>query len=267
MKALGYSTNGEEKLIWADVRGKQLLESAEVWSVKTQLFQKLQEINPKKDLTIIIRGAESSTPASDLIRPYLQEYQGVNLILTGRRVSEKVEQTLQRRAQELGSEIWVVPPKAQASQGGLRGLIAAVTSCTTEYFVLTDADALHPIELINDLVTELDYGADLAVCSRVHSSAFERGFQFLLRQARSSLARVTLRRNATPVRDPYSTYFAGRTSKILATVRTLQDPAGTKDGQTLLELLRIFGRSGRIAEVNYLTPTRFARSGELQEGV
>lgn len=223
-------------------------------SLNAQLFQKLQEINPKKDLTIIVRAGASATPLADLIRPYFKRYQGVNIVCTGRAVSSKVQQTLERRAKELGSEFYLEAPHSKASQEGLGGLIAALSRCHTEYFVLTDAVELHPIELIDDLIRELDYGADLAVCSRVHSSAFERGLSFMLRQVRSSFARFYLSRSSIPVRDPYSSYFAGRTSRVLEAVKKTENLAGGKNGQTLVELLALFGASGRIAEVNYLTP-------------
>jgi len=221
--------------------------------VKTQVFQKLKGINPANDLSVIIAVANDTGPTLDLLRPFFSELPGVNLQVLGRELSPKVAATISRQAADKGSNFTFSAPNK--SQSPLHSFAEALQSCQTEYFVFTQAGAMHPLELIRDLLTELDYGADLAICSRIYSASNEKNAAYLLQRSRSLFARLSLRKAAVPVRDPLSEYFAGKTSTVLSKLKGSKPPNSQRSEEVLLEILRRVRRELRVAEVNYLVPS------------
>jgi dolichol-phosphate mannosyltransferase len=143
-----------------------------------------------------------------------------------------------------------------------RGLSAAVmegiSSCSSEYVGVIDADLQHDPAILPAMISALDAGADVAIATRyakgggTGSWSSARRFQSLVA---TNLAKAFL---GIELSDPMSGYFLLRRSDFNRVANQL-DSRGFK---ILLELMARLGRS-KIKEVPYTFRTRAAGKSKL----
>ncbi|HYA32973.1 MAG TPA: glycosyltransferase family 2 protein [Candidatus Bathyarchaeia archaeon] len=146
--------------------------------------------------------------------------------------------------QSNGDQVRVI--RRHDQKGLATAVLTGIQAASYDVVVVMDADLQHPPEMIPQLVSHVQNGADIAIGSRFAEHGTTQGFSFsrrLLSRGADLLAR-TLFREIRSIKDPESGFFAFKKNVI---DRANLSPVGYK---ILLEIL-VQGDYNTVSEVGY----------------
>lgn len=148
-----------------------------------------------------------------------------------------------------------------------RGLTAAVMEgigrVTTPYFIVMDADFQHPPEVLADIMSALEGGADMVVGRRQHKEALN-WRRRLSSDAAQFLAHTYLRAHRRPhPGDIMSGLFGARTGECQEIASTHGGEFERRGFKVLFDLLKFAPRSTSVREIPYLFGDRASGASKL----